>query len=240
MELLVMIKEIEVSRFLVHFVGLFLITYLTKKNVMGLFKYNNFATLYIVIADILFSRYLINTNYDETLKVYDAAHSIVIAIVSVVSMSLLTFSDMNQLDNGQIGQEHKDLISTVLIYKIFNFYKIYYRDANDVQEFLYFSLVDFAINNAFFLIYNLINAYKLKMTQNKYLILIIKRIIFMMIVRLIYRYLYDMDSYYLDNLLDYIKSFALNMNNPKRTITPKTNYFNFLAYLAFNILELIN
>ncbi len=232
-----MISEIEVSRFLVHFIGLFLITYLTKKNVMDLFEYSNLATLSIVIGDIILSRYLINSNYDETLNIYDAAHSIIISLISLLSVSLLTFSDMYQLDNGIVGKEFKDLISTILIYKIFYFYKIYYEDAKDIKEFLYYSIVDFTINNGFFLIYNLLNVFKLKMSQLKYLIIIIKRLFFMMIVRLIYRYIFVI---YKDSIVDYIKTLAYSSFNPDNTIIiPKTNLFNMLAYLAFNILELL-
>jgi hypothetical protein len=82
--------------------------------------------------------------------------------------------------------------------------------------------------------------YKLKTYTGKYFKSIIKRIIFMAITRLIYRYIFIVvEKDYLDRMIDALKKIISQFN-----INTPPNYqiynFNLFAYLALNILELIN
>jgi hypothetical protein len=237
-ETIMMINDFKVSRLLIHFIGLFLITYLTKKNVMGLFTYNNIATFLIVTADVFLSRYFIKTYFDSNLDVLDAAHSILFVAISVFCIALVNFSDISELENSHIGNEHKDIITTALIYKIFSFYQLYYIDATDFS-FLQYSLIEFVINNAFYLINTLINVFKNKNNILKSILFICKRIVFMMIVRIIFRHLYYKNDYF-EDLINSVKHFLSSKFGLKDTLTIKGNYFNIFAYIAFTILELIN
>lgn len=236
-EIITNIFDIEVNRFLVHFIGLVLITYLTKKNVMGLFYYSNIATFVIVTADVFISRYMISNYFDYKLNVFDAAHSMMIVLLSIVSFSFLTFEDFHKLEISAVGGEHKDLIATALIYKVFNFYNIYYYDTHDVESFIKYSIIEFVINNAFFLIYNTLNFFKIKENRSKYLFLILKRLILMMILRLIYSYLFTTNIQNINDIINKITNFFSNKIN--HNITKKSTYFNVLSYFTFLILELI-
>jgi hypothetical protein len=238
-ETFVLINNIEVSRFLVHFVGIFLITYLTKKNVMGLFSYHNVVTLFIVTADIFLSRYLINSNFDNNLEVFDAAHSMLIVIISIFSLSFINFADISELETSAMAGEHRDLIATALVYKVFNFYKLYYYDTTDMYIFIKYCLIEFVINNAFFMIYSLLDAFKNKNCRLKLSLLIFKRILFMMIARLIYRQFYLNNNNYLEEVINNFKNFFFSKLGLKETISRKNNYFNLLVYTTFTLLELI-
>jgi hypothetical protein len=235
-EAIIDVYDIEVSRFLIHLIGLYLITYLTMKNVMGLFYNHNIITFIIVTADILINRFLINIYFDSSVKVLDAAHSIMIVIFVVASLSVITFEDIHKFENSTLGGEHKSLIGTVLLYKVYNFHKLYYFDTTDTSEFIQLVFIEFLINNAFYIIYNLLNVWKFNGSRGKYLFYIIKRLAYMIILRLIYRYLFIKNTIIFNRITDKIKSL---FSNKLAVMNKKTIYYNLFSYLAFLLLELI-
>jgi hypothetical protein len=236
-EAIVAAYNIEVSRFLVHFIGLYLVTYLTKKNVMGLFCYHNLFTFIIVAADVLISRFLINLYFDRSVQPLDAAPSMMIVIFAVASLSLITFEDIHKFENSKFGGEHKSLIGTVLVYKVYNFHKLYYVETNDFSEFVQLVILEFIINNAFFIIYNILNFWKVRENREKYIFFIIKRLAYMTVLRVIYRYLFLGQSITFNRIIDRVKS--LFSNKQIEVLDKKTIYYNLFSYLAYLLLELI-